>query len=341
MIYSLQAYRGFAAILVLLYHTNAIIPKYYESVDQIQFFNFGFAGVHFFFVLSGFIVFHVHKADIGNFLSAKKYIVKRIIRIYPLYWIVTLSLLPFWIIVPTFGQHYHHDIWSLIKSLLLFPQEHNPHLSVAWSLCYEVLFYFIFISLLVSKKIGSFTIAAWQLLIVVLIFIRLPIELPMSFIFDSINLLFGFGILAAISSKNLPDKLKPWAFSIGNLLFVSIGIRYSYFVPNEHYTLAPNLLFGAASFLIVVSCRSTGLEKLFKENKFFAIVGDASYSIYLVHFPALSLLCKIFKMTNAENLSLFSYLIFPTLAFIAFCLGVAFHKLVEVPVLNILRDKYS
>jgi len=52
--------------------------------------QFGHAGVDFFFVLSGFIIFFVHGKDIGKPSRLPHYVWRRFIRIYPVYWAVTL-----------------------------------------------------------------------------------------------------------------------------------------------------------------------------------------------------------------------------------------------------------
>src|SRR4051812_16613211 len=102
-IHTLQAYRGLAALLVVFSHAQNIYAKYGPSPGWPVLFQFGSAGVQFFFVLSGFIMLWVHAADIGRPAAAGKYFHKRFIRIYPIYWVATLILLPFWIEVPAFG----------------------------------------------------------------------------------------------------------------------------------------------------------------------------------------------------------------------------------------------
>jgi len=60
--------------------------------------NMGYSGVEIFFVLSGFIMYYVHRKDIGKKGVVFDYIWKRITRIFPLFWIVILAIAAFKII---------------------------------------------------------------------------------------------------------------------------------------------------------------------------------------------------------------------------------------------------
>ena len=66
MLYSLQAYRGLAVLLVVLYHGNNIVARRYGLAPLNDVFSFGFSGVHLFFVLSGFIILTAHIRDIDT-----------------------------------------------------------------------------------------------------------------------------------------------------------------------------------------------------------------------------------------------------------------------------------
>ena len=84
---SVEAARGAAAVLVLLVHSSAMLaaPKYFGEMPFYGLFKFGHAGVDFFFVLSGFIIFHVHRTDLGNPARLGKYLARRFVRIFPTY----------------------------------------------------------------------------------------------------------------------------------------------------------------------------------------------------------------------------------------------------------------
>lgn len=99
-----QAFRGLAALLVVFLRATLIGREYFQ-VDFAQgSFAFGYAGVDFFFVLSGFIISYAHPKDIGVSGAMLPYLCKRAIRIYPCYWLLTLAILPVYFLKPDFGR---------------------------------------------------------------------------------------------------------------------------------------------------------------------------------------------------------------------------------------------
>ncbi|HTU62927.1 MAG TPA: acyltransferase family protein, partial [Polyangiales bacterium] len=97
---TLQLGRAFAALCVLLYHTNATLalPKYlghsvYPSLWPAD------AGVHYFFVLSGFVIWTAHHADLGRPQRTAAFFWKRLRRVYVPLWIVLLGLIPVFALV--------------------------------------------------------------------------------------------------------------------------------------------------------------------------------------------------------------------------------------------------
>src|SRR5713101_596459 len=136
MLNSLQACRAAAAILVVFYHTSHGIfrlEKYFGHKPFGPVFDFGFAGVDFFFVLSGFIMMYVHAADFGQPRALGAYIWKRFTRIYPAYWIVFAVILPVYIFVPHFGYDFQRDPAVALRAFFLFPHPQNHQVvGVAW-----------------------------------------------------------------------------------------------------------------------------------------------------------------------------------------------------------------
>ncbi len=160
----IEAARGIAACLVVALHATHLLfaPKFYAAVPLWGVFRFGHAGVDFFFVLSGFIIFHVHRQDLqvrrrGN---AWRYACKRFLRVYPTYWIV-LALFGAVLIYSPYRDPAQTGIGNVIASVLLLPRLQEPILGVAWTLRHELLFYGLFGLLLLNRALGVAAFAAW------------------------------------------------------------------------------------------------------------------------------------------------------------------------------------
>ena len=132
---SLQGGRGIAAVLVVLFHATVMFaaPNYWNTVILGDTFRFGFAGVEFFFVLSGFIMMHTHRRDIGRSERLRAYLEKRAARIYPIYWIVSLAVLAM------AGTAYPVRWADILNTPFLIGPNSVALLGVAWTLFHEVL----------------------------------------------------------------------------------------------------------------------------------------------------------------------------------------------------------
>ena len=160
---SLQAIRGFAAIGVLMFHGTEMIHTKLGYLPMNNLSIVGFSGVDVFFVLSGFIILYTSfgKTSISNFIK------KRIIRIYPIYWVVTVLLISLYFISPSPDQAHKGDLGVILGSLSLFPQEHYV-VGVAWTLTYEVIFYLVFaVSYFKSPKVFYYTFFSWAAMILI------------------------------------------------------------------------------------------------------------------------------------------------------------------------------
>ena len=92
---SLQAGRAIAALMVVVFHANIfILPDqiYRDGTQSWAVFNFGYAGVEFFFALSGFIMVFIHRGDFGHPARVGRFLRKRVERISPVYWVVLAAL---------------------------------------------------------------------------------------------------------------------------------------------------------------------------------------------------------------------------------------------------------
>ncbi|MFM5138434.1 acyltransferase family protein [Aeromonas rivipollensis] len=144
---SIQALRGIAAFLVIFFHFQFYFN--FDGYDIGTFlFNNGRIGVPIFFVISGFIM--AYTTTRVGIKESPKFIIKRILRIVPLYVIATLT----YILILNFtlpNTADLNDLTDISKSLLFYPLQNYdaPYfgwstLAVGWTLNYEMFFYLAF-----------------------------------------------------------------------------------------------------------------------------------------------------------------------------------------------------
>jgi peptidoglycan/LPS O-acetylase OafA/YrhL len=330
MLNSLQACRAVAAILVVLYHTSHGIfrlPKYFGHKPFGPIFDFGFAGVDFFFVLSGFIMMHVHAGDMGQPRALGAYLWKRISRIYPAYWVVLAAVLPVYFFVPSFGFGYEREPGVVIRSLLLYPDpEDHMSLGVAWTLVYEVFFYLLFGVLILNRRIGVTVFFVWLAGLLAYPWFEGTLS---PFVFNNMNLRFlaGIGVAFILARWQIPwPRL---VACVGVAVFLGAGMCEAYDGPLSTWTQALWYTLGSALMLAgVVQAERSGL---IDPPRWLVYLGNASYSIYLVHVLGLSVLAKIAKGGQLD-LYMPGTVLFALHAAGAIGLGCAFHHAVEQPI---------
>ncbi|MGS2778935.1 acyltransferase family protein [Robertmurraya sp. GLU-23] len=329
----IQAFRGLAAILVLFHHgqSNMGNPEL-GALGKI--FSIGWIGVDFFFVLSGFIIFYVHHKDIGNRTSILRFYFKRFIRVYPIYWIVTFTLMAFYFLYPNWAVAY--DLRGFIKSFFLLPHPQVPIVSVGWTLVYEVFFYGVFGLLIILNKKFSFPLMAlWVIGILLNSFNIITFEnYYLKFIFNNYNLEFIFGSIVAYIT--LKFKLKRhYIYLVAGLLGASLGsilLIKSVIVRNSTESI---LIMGVSFALIVLSTAFIDFKNVINVPKVFLLLGDSSYSIYLTHNYLFILLYLNFVVRHVFT----PIKILMVTSLLTLIAAVLFHMIIEKPIMNKLSKR--
>jgi len=150
MLTQIQALRAWAAIGVVLFHLGGALsaPKYFGLAFPAQLSSLGASGVLLFFVLSGFIIHFVHAGDLDRPERLPRYLFRRAMRLYPIYWVVLGLVAGFAIISGIGADGLPREMGVILKTILLAPQDKSvvggtgaPVVIVAWSLQYEIMFY--------------------------------------------------------------------------------------------------------------------------------------------------------------------------------------------------------
>ncbi len=141
-----QWLRAFAALSVLIYHIIELYPwKEFPITGAWIWFHAGWMGVDFFFVISGFVIMLAAQQAMQHPPAAarKQFMVRRVLRIYPLYMITIIAFL---CVVPEFFDAPHvgaHLITHIFLIHNLHPTTHGSLNGPNWSVAAEMQFYIV------------------------------------------------------------------------------------------------------------------------------------------------------------------------------------------------------
>lgn len=179
MINNIQALRGLACLMIVFCHT---------AVGN----GIGQYGVEIFLIISGFIIMYTTEFESSQFWR------KRIKKIVPLYWLVTLFTSFAVYAVPQLFNSYEVSLEYIFKSLFFIPYEHGgirqPVLGLGWTLNYEMLFYLIFWAAMKINYEKRGMIASIICIIMILVGIGVELPMPFAYWFSPFLLEFCYGI---------------------------------------------------------------------------------------------------------------------------------------------------
>lgn len=321
MILLLEIARGMAALWVFLFHAQDLFKESSLLIFYVA--QYGALGVPMFFVISGYVITYSAESCIKDNLPATDFLRKRILRIYPAFWVSVFVVLVAPLVIETismFKSGYfnapdfliaRYDLTEWINFLLLtkiffsengdLQGQFNAINSVYWSLAIEMQFYVVMFMALCLRKYYRLLITIVTLLSVINLVTSIPIN---SGVFIHFWPMFSLGIALAYLHKQ--------GFSFEKLLGLFSG-----------YSLIASTGLVVCSIVVFFGWMKTGLQSSLFFAAFFAfllwaiapfervlvgwksgsnicfrvlinpllILGAMSYSIYLLHG-------KIFQIPN-------------------------------------------
>ncbi|MBB3805029.1 peptidoglycan/LPS O-acetylase OafA/YrhL [Xanthomonas arboricola] len=318
----LQAGRALAALLVVLSHsvlpTTHLVEPLPAAVAAAL--AHGYLGVDFFFVLSGFILYYVNHASTQTPGWSRDYASSRLTRIYLPYWPVGLALALAYTLRPAWDSG--EMGWSWLATLSLLPVHGQSALGVAWTLSYELMFYAL-AWLFFRSGYPLRCALAWAALVALHHVAGAPFEQPVdlswrALLLHPITLEFVFGLLAARATLGTA-RWPVWAGGaiavVALWCFVGSGLQRAY-----------SPLFGlavAGALVVLVRAEWRGWLRV---GPALLLLGNASYAIYLVHMPLMSLVARATRRLGALASWPVNLLLSVAAALL---LGVAYHLLYE------------
>ena len=364
-IHALQGLRAIAVLLVVWTH-SIVAADYGSATKQGAFFHlksFGACGLDIFFVISGFIVSLVATRAIArNQHSAGRFLSRRITRIFPLYWILTVVV----ILEAELGSHpilWHQVPW--IPTLFLLPGWHYPVppliLSLGWSLLFEIYFYLVLALWMFATPRHLARNSMLFLGAMVALGLVAGIHRPLLVIWSNpVALEFLLGCLIAqiytravgaaqkpsdslASTTPLARSIGPWLAGLGAIALIAT-VFTGYGKASEASSILAGVdgwlragVWGVPSALLVAGAVlwSPGMVSL--PARLLVFLGDASYSIYLCTNPSRSLVEHFWRYFGRWGGD----------AGVVFCgivctaLGVLCYLIVERPLMRFFHNWYK
>jgi peptidoglycan/LPS O-acetylase OafA/YrhL len=283
---SIQILRAIAALGVVALHVGHEGATRLGARNPLPDFSAGAAGVDLFFVISGFIMVYASDALFARAGAAGYFFTRRLARIVPLYWAATAAALVCFVVLRYAGSLEQLSWQTLAASLLFVPWPRPdgmmlPVHILGWTLNFEMLFYAVFAFALMLPRRSA--VVAVTALFLGLVAIGRAFALPQPFAFwcDPVILEFCFGMLIALAYREgfrLPHVAAA-GLVIAGFIALALGMMI---------TGWPRLLlWGAPAAAIVAGAVLTTPREPGAIARVFIFLGDASYSIYLVHWLAI------------------------------------------------------
>jgi len=327
-----QVCRAFAVLAVVFFHLSESSRTELGSTFFGSFSKFGYSGVDLFFVISGFIIFYTSSKYIEN-KTPFKFLIKRLLRLYPVYWIVIGGLfVASYLMTDTSSVGDTFSAADIPATISLW-FGHEMLNGVSWSLSYELYFYFMFFLFLLNRKF--LLVGASVLTLSVVNLLIAPEWLNtgvLEYLTNPFLIEFGFGLLAAYLVK---EKIGGPILGVLGVVLLLIG---GYLYDHE---ISRILLYGIPSFLIVVGFSSWEVKKNieFKFLKIPSLIGDASYSMYLIHLPMLRIAHKISAKHVDSVMSNYVVNFFIVISIIG--VSILFYSFIEKPLIKKLNHHFQ
>jgi exopolysaccharide production protein ExoZ len=294
---SIQVLRAVAALGVLVHHVaNEITGKFGLSFP---FKNIivGAGGVDLFFVISGFVMVYASESLFARPGAPRIFLLRRLARVAPLYWSVTAILVGYLFVAHRIFPPPSFSTEGVIATFAFLPYPRldgwiAPVHVLGWTLNYEMFFYVVFAAaiLLPRRRAVSAIVALFLALVAIGRLFALP--QPFAFWFDPLILEFCFGMLIAHAYREgikVSRAAQFWMIAAAMAGYAGSAV----FGPAVDWRVLEWGLPGAA----LVAGLALGRDAFAARpvTRAFAFLGDASYSLYLVHFLVFVIVYRVLK----------------------------------------------
>jgi exopolysaccharide production protein ExoZ len=259
----LQVARAVAALSVAYFHSYIALRAFPESaqipIGPLK--DWGYLGVNLFFAISGYVICLV--ASKPTF-SPASFAIKRVFRLFPMYW-VAMATIAFMI---TIGKYRPEPLGHFLYSMTLLPQSGPSAYDVSWTLERELVFY-----ALATVTVPFAGIPGLAIVLTTLAAAGWYFGNPWSYhLLSTIHADFLAGVVLFL----FHDQAK----RLGTIAPIAIGMALLAYTRSHDFVFSVPLCMG----LILLGMINLRLPWHRWPLRWIVQAGDASYSIYLLHY---------------------------------------------------------
>jgi peptidoglycan/LPS O-acetylase OafA/YrhL len=348
----LNGLRFIAAFLVIANHIETVkFHSGYENYMDYPFFtSIGGLSVTLFFVLSGFLITYLlllEKERSGS-INVPRFYIKRILRIWPLYFLVVIAALFIFnkidfFHIPALSDQVNKDLGiKVFLFLIILPNiaavvyPSIPYLHHTWSIGVEEQFYLIWPWII--KYTGNY-LRVFIIIIITFIGMSASLRLANAHIKEltgdaslikmvhDVNICFSmFRIscmaIGGIGAWMLFYKKEKFLRVIcrKEVQWLTILLTVVLFIFNPNIRLVKHEFYSVLFCVLIINLASNRQPVLYLENKVFNFLGKISYGLYMYHPIAIGLCFGVLKKINGNvfdapysNLALYSIVLFTSI----------------------------
>ena len=293
-IYLIDFLRLIAAFIVVMYHYTyrGLVDHKYIVVDLEftflkEIFKYGYLGVDFFFILSGFVILmSAEKKNITSFLKS------RFLRLYPVYWLC-LSITFLFILLfgnPNLSANWFDFLTNLtmFNGFLFLPYVDG----VYWTLLVEMKFYFLIMFFILIRDQFNFKVNQLIVYYLVITLFSVFIDISSNKFFLLIDYLLSFQYSSLFIAGMIFYLIKKHGLNIKYFIFLIISFGVSVFYALEKVNVLEDShshnFSEFTTFLYILSFYTImfliSINKLKIINKKWMLkYGMMTYPLYLLH----------------------------------------------------------
>ncbi len=345
---AIQLLRGVAAMMVVVFH--GFVPAH-GIVTPTWTAKAGASGVDLFFVISGVIIFvsqapldaaAAEPAPTVGRVPALAFLWRRLLRIAPLYWLATFTLIALHLVVHM-DASLSLDPPHILKSLAFIPHfdpgaptEIEPALIQGWTLSYEIFFYLLFaLALALAPSRLALVLAASLIGLTAAGLILQPHSAIGRTYTDPRLLEFLAGVLIGVAVRK-----RPALFPAAGATALIVGLAALWMTDLLPPFWRGPAAWGPLAALVVWGGLCLDVRGLTPHLAWLRLLGDASYSIYLSHDITLSVVREAWRRAAPTLPTTVGFVVFLTVGVCASAaVGVCVYLAIERPLLRAVHRR--